>query len=394
MKKVIYLQEKPLGYCISPARAGEQMGIQYRGISLSSSGRDFIRKVEGVPSKILEMTCKETEPANVKSMIAIVHNDLKTEVYLNETNLSAEVVVSRSVSKGEAVSKSDIYHFEKVVLEGISFPEDSGYIVILNNGWDRILCWDFGPLLDKENYQPINYDVGRFIATGFSASIFYDIFDLNENEWNKVILSGWFPFSYLGYEQQQNLLMHIKLGWDIQDIEREIDTAFCLSSTEWLSKINSNEKINKHYSIIEKAIKHHTNKDYDASIHILYFKIEALLREDFIRANPTKEGRNQDALSRHIPTNITKHTHSFTRLLPEIFGEYLNGFYFKDFDINGDTNFISRNTVGHGVTDLASFTRKASLIGFLILDQIHQYTHMASNFERVAMGIEAKDSEA
>lgn len=381
MKKVIYLKEKPVGYCITSGRAGEKIQVQYRGISLSSSGRDFIRKVEGIPSKILEMTCEGLHASNVKSLIAIIHDDLKTEVHLNDVEISAEAIVTRSVNVGDSVMKSDIYHFDRLIFEGISFPNDCGYIVILNNGWDRILCWDFGPLLEKESYRSIDYDVNRFIATGFSASVFYDMFDLDDSEWDKVILSGWFPFSYLDYEQQQNLLTHIKLDWDTQEIEKEIDKEFCINSSEWLAKINDNEKIKKHYDIIEKAIKYHANQDYDASIHILYLRIEALLREDFIRANPHKEGRRQDALSNHIPTNITKHTHTFTRLFPNKFGEYLNKYYFKDFSVNGDSNFISRNTIGHGTTDLASFTRKASLIGFLILDQIHQYTHLSNTFE-------------
>lgn len=393
MKKVIYLNEKPAGYCMTPGRGGEQVQIQYRGISLSSSGRDFIRKVEGIPNQILEMTCEGFHASNVKRLVAIIHSDLKTEVHLNDIETYAEAIATKSVNVGDPVRKSDIYHFDKVIFEGITFPENCGYIVILNNGWDRILCWDFGPLLEKENYHSIDYDVNRFIATGLSASVFHEIFDLDENEWNKVILSGWFPFSYLDYEQQQNLLSHIKLDWDTQEIEKEIDKAFCTNSSAWLAKINSNEKIKKHYAIIEKSIKYHANQDYDASIHILYPRIEALLREDFIRANPQKEGRKQDALSNHIPTNITKHTHTFTRLLPEKFGEYLNKYYFKDFSVNGDANFIGRNTVSHGTTELSSFTRKASLIGFLILDQIHQYTHLSNTFEIRNMQGDEKENQ-
>ncbi|MCZ7019238.1 hypothetical protein, partial [Salmonella enterica] len=55
MKKVIQLKEKPAGYCTNAARAGEPVHIQYRGVSLSSSGRDFIRKVEAFPNQMLEM---------------------------------------------------------------------------------------------------------------------------------------------------------------------------------------------------------------------------------------------------------------------------------------------------------------------------------------------------
>jgi hypothetical protein len=381
MKKVIHLKEKPAGYCTNAARAGEPALIQYRGVSLSSSGRDFIRKVEAFPNQILEMAYADFHASTVKRFVAIIHENLETEVHLNDFDIYAEALVTRSVEAGDAVRKSDLHHFDKMILEGIEFPKDCGYVIILNNGWERILFWDFGPLLENENYAPIDYDVGRLIATGFSASVFPEIFDLNDDEWRKIIASGWFPFSYLDYEQQLNLLNYLKLDWDTQEIEQSIDQKLCDDSNNWLSKISNNEKIKPHYALIEKSMKYHLNEDYDASIHILYPRIEALLREDFIRANPQKQGRQQSALSSHISTNVTKHTHTITRLLPDRFGEYLNKHYFKDFNVTEETDFISRNTVSHGKNPTSSFTRKASLIGFLILDQIHQYTHLSNTFE-------------
>ncbi|WP_221179287.1 hypothetical protein, partial [Pseudomonas frederiksbergensis] len=99
-------------------------------------------------------------------------------------------------------------------------------------------------------------------------------------------------------------------------------------------------------------------------------------REDFIRANPAKEGRHQDIPSKHIPTSVTQHTHSITRLFPEQFGEYILKHYFKDFDVSNVGDFVSRNTSGHGVTPSSALNRKSSLGGFLILDQINRYTDL------------------
>ncbi|SHF60685.1 hypothetical protein SAMN02745753_02314 [Marinomonas polaris DSM 16579] len=149
----------------------------------------------------------------------------------------------------------------------------------------------------------------------------------------------------------------------------------------WLNEIQTNEKISKHFSFIEKALNYHTGGDYDASIHILYPRIEAILRDDFIRANPEKEGRRQDALSEHLQTNITNHTHNISRLFPEKFSQYILTNFFKDFDVRGENSFISRNTISHGFVDSTAFTRKSSLIGFLILDQIQKYTKISTNFE-------------
>lgn len=379
--KVVYLDEVPAGYSMTSSKGEGVIQVQYRGISLSSNGKDFIRKVEGFPNTILQLACEDFHASNIRNFLAIIHPNNKVEVYINELEVLGEALAAKSVKEGDAVRKSDIYHFDRIFFKDVEFPQDCGYVVILSNGWDRVLCYDFGPLMGGENARPIDYDVGRIIGVGLSASIFYDVFDLDESEWDKVIQSGWFPFSYLGYEQQKKIFNYVKQGWDTDEIEKSIDELFCNSSAEWLMQIASNGKVSPHYDIIESAIKYHVNEQYDASIHILYPRIEALLREDFIRANPTREGRRQNALSEHIPTSITQHAHSVTRLFPEQFGEYILKYYFKDFNVTGVSDFVSRNTLGHGAAPSSSLNRKSSLVGFLILDQIHRYTDLSSKFE-------------
>lgn len=379
--KTVYLDEIPVGYCMTAAQGEGIVQIQFRGVSLSSDGKDFIRKIEGFPDKILRLAHEDFHASDLRSFVAIIHKDLKVETYLNELEIFGEALVANAVNEGDPVRKSDIYHFDRITFKDLVFPKDCGYIVILSNGWDRIFLYDFGPLNSGENLHLIDYDVGRFLGAGFSASVYNDIFDLDKSEWQKIISSGWFPFSYLGYEQQKDLFNHIKYDWKTDEVEAKIDDQFCNDCDAWLVKIASNEKITPHLDIIKRALKYHINKQYDASIHILYPRIEALLREDFIRANPAKEGRRQDILSKHIPTSVTQHTHSLTRLFPEQFGEYILKYYFRDFEISNVGDFVSRNTIGHGVTLSSALNRKSSLVGFLILDQINIYTHLASRFE-------------
>ncbi|TMO83139.1 hypothetical protein [Pseudoalteromonas spongiae] len=381
MKKTIQLDEMPAGYSLGAAKAGESLQIQFRGISLSSYGKDFIRKVEGYPQQILNEACEDFHPSQVKTLIAIIKSNLEVDVYLNEVEVFAQVVVSKAVQVGDPVRKNDIYHIDKVDFKDISFPTDCSYVVLMNNGWDRIMCYDFGPALQGENNHPIDYDVGQLIGAALSESIFYDIFDLNEEEWKLILASSWFPFSFIDYDEQKTLLNHIKLGWDTTAIEEKINSKFIENREAWLKEIQTNEKISNHFSFIEKALNYHSNNDYDGAIHVLYPRIEAILRDDFIRANPDKEGRRQEALSDHVQKNITNHTHSISRLFPEKFSQFILSNFFKDFDVHGDNSFISRNTLSHGVVDSAAFTMKSSLIGFLILDQIHRYTNIATNFE-------------
>ena len=292
--KIVYLDEVPVGYCMTAAQGEGVVQIQFRGVSLSSDGKDFIRKMEGFPDKILQLAHEDFHASDLRNFVAIIHKDLKVETYLNELEIFGEALVANAVNQGDPVRKSDIYHFDRITFKDLDFPRNCGYIVILSNGWDRIFLYDFGPLNSGENLHLIDYDVGRFLGAGFSASVYNDIFDLDNSEWQKIISSGWFPFSYLGYEQQKNLFNHIKFDWKTGEIEKKIDDQFCNDCDAWLIKISNNEKITPHLDIIERALNYHTSKQYDASIHILYPRIEALLREDFIRANPAKEGRRQD----------------------------------------------------------------------------------------------------
>ncbi|RON55132.1 hypothetical protein [Pseudomonas frederiksbergensis] len=240
--KIVYLDAIPVGYCMTSAQGEGVVQIQFRGVSLSSDGKDFIRKIEGFLDKILQLAHENFHASDLRSFVAIIHKDLKVETYLNELEIFGEALVANAVSEGDPVRKSDIYHFDRIIFKDLEFPKDCGYIVILSNGWDRIFLYDFGPLNSGENLHLIDYDVGRFLGAGFSASIYNDIFDLDNSEWQKIISSGWFPFSYLGYEQQKDLFNHIKFDWKTDEIEAKIDDQFCNDCDAWLVKISNNEK--------------------------------------------------------------------------------------------------------------------------------------------------------
>ncbi len=375
----IKLDEILAGYSLSTSQGGELVSVQYRGIVLQSEGREFIRKAEGVVNRILSKLPVFISPNDVKTLVVIIRQNLEADVYINECDVTASAVVSKNVNKGDPVTKSDLYHIHSVNLSDINFPNDCSYIVLLTNGWDRIFYYDFGPTIGSDDWKLIDYDVNRVLGLGLSASLFFEMFDLSSEEWAKIINTGWFPFSYLTYEQQENLINHIKYDWDMSAIIEGINDTFIGGKDEWLATLNANEALRKHLNLVSKALTHHVNGDYESAIHMLYPRLEALLREDFISKNPGLQGRKQQVLANHIGTNITGYSHQLSRYFPEKFSEYVLKSYFKDFDPDVESDFVSRNSLSHGSVGESALTLSSSIVGFLILDQIHRYTHFSKN---------------
>ncbi|NAW86466.1 hypothetical protein [Photobacterium halotolerans] len=375
----IKLDEILAGYSLSTSQGSELVSVQYRGFVLQSEGREFIRKTEGVVNRILSKLPVSISPNDVKTLVVIINQNLEADVYINECDVMACAVVSKSVKKGDPVTKSDLYHIHSVNLSDIKFPNDCSYIVLLTNGWDRVFYYDFGPTIGSDDRKLIDYDVNRVLGLGLSASLFFEMFDLSSEEWEKIINTGWFPFSSLTYKQQENLINHIKYDWDMSAIIEGINDTFIGGKDEWLATLNTNEALRKHLNLVSKALTHHVNGDYESAIHMLYPRLEALLREDFISKNPSMKGRKQQVLANHIGTNITGHSHQLSRYFPEKFSEYVLKSYFKDFDPDVESDFVSRNSLSHGSVGESALTLSSSIVGFLILDQIHRYTHFSNN---------------
>lgn len=375
----IQLDEILAGYSLSTSQGGELVSVQYRGFVLQSEGREFIRKAEGVVNNILSKLPESISPHEVNTLVVIIRQNLEADVYINECDVMASAVVSKSVNKGDPVTKNDLYHIHSVNLSNVNFPNDCSYVVLLANGWDRVFYYDFGPTMGSDDRKLIDYDVNRFLGLGLSASLFFEMFDLSSEEWEKIINTGWFPFSYLTYEQQEKLINHIKYNWDMSAIIEGINKTFIDGKDEWLAALRANEAISKHLHLVNKALTHHVNGDYDSAIHMLYPRLEALLREDFISKNPGMQGRKQMVLANHIGTNITDHSHQLSRYFPENFSEYILKSYFKDFEPDVESDFVSRNSLSHGSVGESALTLSSSIVGFLILDQIHRYTHFSKN---------------
>ncbi|MEZ9173070.1 hypothetical protein BCV09_17965 [Vibrio cyclitrophicus] len=372
----IKLDERPVGYAVAPAKSGDRAAVEYRGLTVQSEGREFIRKVKSLDT-ILSKLPTAFQPHTIKTFIATINNDLEAKIYINESDVLAKISVSKvgEIEKGDPVRLNDILHVQEVSLEGIEFPKNCAYLVLLNHGWDRVFYYDFGPLLENENKREIDYSVTDFLSYGYSRALFYETYDVSEDDWKKVTSSGWFPFAFTTYEQQKSLIQHIIYDWDYSHIIEDINKDFRFGHQQWLDSIftNTDSSLAKHKGRVEKALEFHNQGDYDTAVHLLYPRLESALRDDFLMSNPEKKGQNQGSLSKHISQNVSNRSYSFSRYFPEQFSTFLTTTFFRNYDPHSDANPASRNSVSHGAIDESAIGMKESLIGFLIFDQIHRY---------------------
>ncbi|ODB44942.1 hypothetical protein BB427_00700 [Pseudoalteromonas sp. BMB] len=381
----IKLTERPVGFALGPAKQGEMGGVEFRGIAVQSEGREFLRKIKALNS-ILSKLPEQYDPFMIKTVVVIINEDLEATVYVNEIEILARIAVNKheGFTKGEAVRINDILHVQELSVEGVSFPKDSAYLVLLSQDWDRIFYYDYGPLLsDKDVKRDIDYSVNHFLSYGYSRALFYEVYDITEEQWNLVISSGWFPFAYTNYQNQQLLIQHILLSWDYSKLLTEINTDFCADSTRWLTSLfsKSAHSLNKHQGRVERALDFHLSGDYDSAVHLMYPRLESVLRDDFLMHNTDKGGRRQTAISEHIATHITEKSYSVSLYFPEQFCSFLKSIFFQDFDPHSDLNPVSRNSISHGAIAEDLIGMKESLMGFLIFDQICRYIKFSTSVE-------------
>lgn len=375
----IKLKERIMGYLVSPARGGEMAQVQYMGATSIEDGDRHIKYLEGFPQTILSMVEEDITPVDIKSMVVLISHDLKAKVYINEIEVFGYAhVKAKKVARGQAVTKDDISGFERIKLGDIEFPGDHAYFCVLSLGWDKAYIFDFSPL-DDQNPRKIEYNVEKFIGSYFSYLSFKTVHKISNSDWDQIFNQNWFPFSSLKFSTTESIINYARSGWDIDDLidSIEMDTLDYLRN--WVPDWKNDEGLVLFIDFLERAIERHNAQDFLSSVSIIYPKIEGLIRQEFIKDNPDKEGRRQNILVDHI----TEKTHGalslLTTYLPDRFKKYLEGYYFKDFVASSQENQVSRHSVAHGASSIKQYGKKESLLGLLVFSQITQYIRQHSN---------------
>ena len=362
----IDLGNPPAGYCLTAARPGAQVAVQYLEFTSSEDGQHFIKRLEGIPNDILLKATPRVQPSQIDSLLAIVRSDGTATVYVNELDQTAQVAPSRPVQAGEPVSKNDIVDVSRLDL-GVKIPNDNGFLFVFSVGWRKGLFYDFGPVIGP-NPQLRQYDVGKLLGQAYCHVLFQERFSISDDEWDALFAAKWFPFAGLSNEAIDALINQIRCGWELDEKLDDFAAEVHGHTKQMLDSWRAHSSFAPHIEILDWAVQRFRDEDYVSCTGLLFPRIEGLLR-----THHTSLGIS----SRPSPHNLTstadasKIENTRCLLLPHRFAAYLRDVYFANFNPISQDIDVSRHSVAHGVASASEFNRKSALLGILVVHQLY-----------------------
>lgn len=375
----IQLKERIMGYSTKAVRGGDMAEVQVFGATSTEDGDLHLKYLEGFPQTVLSMLPCEVQPSEIKTLVVLIAGDLKAKVYVNELKVTGLAITkAKRVEIGQRVTRDDIIGVDRIKLGDISFPEDNAYFCVISIGWDKAYLFDFTPLNNQASIK-LEYDVEKYIGSYVSYLMFKTVHKISDSEWQEIISQSWFPFSALKFATVESMVNQIRAGWQLDELIEKIDNDVSSFLNEWVPEWETKISLSPYVDFLKKAWERHQHRDYVSSVSILYPQIEGLLRKDFIKDNPSMEGRKQKMLVEHVTTKTEINTAALTTYLPARFKDFLIKCYFREFVANSVENEISRHSVAHGASSMEKYSRKESLLGLLVFSQIAQYIIYSSN---------------
>lgn len=365
MPSEIDLGMPPAGYAVHSARENETVTVQYMEFTSSEDGQYFIKRLEGIPNDILGRISPQVLPSQVDTMFAIIRNDGKATVYINEPRITARVRARRSIKAGELVSKNDIVDVDQLDF-GVEIPADLGVVFLFSIGWRKGLFYDFGPISGPDQ-QPRSYDILATLRRAYSHVLFQERFSISDAEWDAMFAAKWFPFAGLGNELVEKLVNAVRSGWNPDELLGQFTTDVRNRSQMMRESWSGHPSFHPHMEILNHAINRFSDGDFRSCTGLLFPRIEGILRTHHQKIAPATRPSATTLTDSAVSSKIDDDK---CLLLPRRFSEYLRNVYFANFDPESPNIDVSRHSVAHGVASTSDFNEKSALLGILVVHQL------------------------
>ena len=362
----------PAGFAASNSRGGESVKVVTRGFVSSEDGDLLIQRLEHVYDSLVSKVPIEKRPlpSQIDHLLALVHKDRTVTLYINELSFRVLFRSKKEKEIGQPVDRDDIAEVEEVRFSNADIPNDAGVYFIFSIGWRKGLFYDL--TTSHQNSGGLrNYNIRKLLGRCYEYLMFQDLLKISEDVWEEFFVQGWFPFISLPSSVKRAMKQHVEAGWKIDDLLPKITGEVKNSLDSWLEKWSKRKYYEKHIEFLKKANERYIDSDHLSAIHILYPQIEGILRDHSESKRPERRASQKKLIETAMKPSLSEDSPRRV-LLPDKFERYLSEIYFKNFD-PGQPKGVSRNTVSHGVAPAKDFSEKATVIGFLILDQLFYF---------------------
>ena len=365
MPITITLEHLPVGIITSVACDGNSAQVRYREFLSSEDGDLLIEVIERMSRNLLNQIPdgRRPKPSQIDHLLAIIQKDKTATLYINELQFGFEISVKKMGKVGQPAYVDDLADIHTLEFLGVDIPDNAGIVFIFSFEWRKGLFYDLSPLHPNSDGLR-DYNINNLLGQFYAYLTLQDRIKISEDIWEKMFAQNWFPFISLSSSLIDAMIKHTKIDDLLPRIAGEVKQ----SLNDWLKKWSEKSLYKEHIELLRTAAERFLASDHHSAISILYPRIEGLLR-DYHRSQWTGERQAQDQLVETAVQADLSEDRPKLPLLPEKFQRYLSEVYFGNFDPNQPEG-VSRNTVSHGVAPVEAFSEKASVIGFLILDQL------------------------
>lgn len=364
MPQTIKLEMPFAGYLEDAVKPGETARVSISGFLSSEDGLALIEKLEGAPSILLAKLSPPVSPSQIDHLLAVIDRSGAATVYVNELRMVAKARLAQSCEAGQTLTRDDCVDFGELDM-GVPIPPECGVVCVMSVGWRKALYFDFGPLVDcgKLRAHPIAETLGQV----HSYLVYQERCNLSPEEWSAIADAGWFPFIGLSMDIVKTMRALAATGKPIDDITDMAASEVVRRLDDWRGAWTANPAFSDHAPFLDAAIARFRDDDFISASSILYQRIEGLMRSNAHRRG--EEGKlTQKVLAHHAVPDAP--SGRFSPMLPARFLDYLTNVYFATFTPDQVDLPANRNTIGHGVVAAAQMSKKAAVVGFLIVRQL------------------------
>ena len=363
----------PAGFSASNSRGGEPVTVVTREFVSSEDGDRLIQCLEHVYDSLVSKIPikKRPLPSQIDHLLALVHKDRTVTLYINEPPFEVRFRSKKEQEEiGQPVYRDDIAEVEEVRFSNVDIPDDAGVYFIFSFGWRKGLFYDL--TTSHQNSGGLrNYNINKLLGRYYEYLMFQDLLKISEDVWEEFFVQGWFSFISLSSSVKRAMKQHVEAGWKIDDLLPKITDEVKNSLDSWLEKWSKGKYYEKHIEFLKKAKERYIDSDHLSAIHLLYPRIEGILQDHNESKRLERRASQKELIETAMKASLSEDNQGKV-LLPDKFKRYLSEVYFKNFD-PGQPEGVSRNTVSHGVAPVEDFSEKATVIGFLILDQLFYF---------------------